>query len=189
MEYLPYFEQYIDKFTSALKGYDWTPVTKLAEAMKEAWQKDRQVFVCGNGGSAANAVHWSNDFIYPICKEGGKGIRITSLPANVAVLTCLGNDTSYDEIFSRQLETFAKEGDILIAMSGSGNSPNIVRALEKGRELKMKTFAILGYDGGKCLKLADVPLHLSVDMQMAEDFQMVICHLVMQALAAEKKQG
>jgi D-sedoheptulose 7-phosphate isomerase len=184
MNYKNYFEQYVEKLNEALGNCDWAPAVELAEAMREAWDQDRQIFVCGNGGSAANALHWANDFIYPVCKSGGRGMRITALPANTAVLTCLGNDISYDEIFSRQLETFARAGDMLIVLSGSGNSPNIVRALQKAQEMKMKTFAILGFDGGKCLKLADVALHLPVqDMQIAENFQMVVCHAIMQALA------
>ncbi|MFZ5806119.1 MAG: SIS domain-containing protein [Verrucomicrobiota bacterium] len=179
-----YFKQYVERLNEALKSYDWMPVEELAEAMKEAWERDRQIFVCGNGGSAANALHWANDFIYPVCKSGGRGMRITALPANTSILTCLGNDISYDEIFSHQLATLARAGDLLIVLSGSGNSPNIVRALQKAREIKMKTFAILGFDGGKCLKLADTALHLPVhDMQIAENFQMIICHAIMQALA------
>lgn len=180
------FQSYISKFSAALVNYDWTPVAKLTDAMKEAWKNGSQVFTCGNGGSGANAMHWVNDFVYPICKKGGAGIRMMALTANPAVVTCLANDEGYDVIFSKQLETYGRAGDVLVVMSGSGNSQNIVNVLEQARKMKIKSFAILGYDGGKCLKLADVPIHLSVDMQMAEDFQGLIGHMIMQELSQGK---
>jgi len=146
------------------------------------------VFICGNGGSAANAVHLANDFLYGIDKPAGRGLRVIALPANTAVMTCLANDVSYAEVFSQQLMALAQPGDLLIALSGSGNSPNIVRALEEARKLGMKTAAILGYSGGRCLALPDFAIHFEVnDMQVAEDLQMVVGHIAMQELCARRK--
>jgi D-sedoheptulose 7-phosphate isomerase len=112
---------------------------------------------------------------------------VTALPANPAVLTCLANDIGYADIFAQQLTVLARRGDILIVLSGSGNSPNIVRALEKARELGLTSFAILGYSGGKSLRLADHPIHFAVDdMQIAEDLQTIVGHMVMQRLCGRR---
>jgi D-sedoheptulose 7-phosphate isomerase len=128
-------------------------------------------------------LHLANDFLFGIAKNQGFGIRAKALPANQSVVTCLANDLSYDDIFSHQLELFGDSGDILIALSGSGNSKNIVKALNAAKKMEMKTFAILGYSGGECLRLADVPIHVPIhDMQISEDLQVVIGHMLMQWL-------
>lgn len=162
----------------------------LAEDMVAAWNSGRQVFICGNGGSAANAIHWANDYCYPVAKSGGRGMKMHALPANASTLTCIGNDLGYDRIFSRQLESQAEKGDLLIVLSGSGNSPNVLRALETARELGMKSYAIVAFSGGKAKALADVAIHTPIeDMQIAEDIQMSICHMLLQALAAARTKG
>ncbi|NDF51786.1 MAG: SIS domain-containing protein, partial [Betaproteobacteria bacterium] len=104
-------------------------VEHLAVAMFDAWKDQKQVFIIGNGGSAGNAIHLTNDFIYGISKRMGSGIRTHALPANQAMVTCLGNDLGYENIFSHQLAVLGQSGDLLIALSGSGNSPNILNAL------------------------------------------------------------
>jgi len=163
--------------------HDWTNVSLLAEKLRECWKEKRRVFFCGNGGSAANALHAANDLLYGIDKPAGLGISALALTANVAVLTCLANDTSYEDVFARQLAVQARPGDLLIAFSGSGNSPNIIRVLEKARELQVTSFAILGYSGGRSLHLADYPIHFEVnDMQVSEDLQMMVVHMLMQRL-------
>lgn len=106
--------------------FDWSPVEKLARAMRFAWKDGRHLYICGNGGSAANAIHLANDYLYGISKEDGFGMRVTALTANPSVLTCLANDIAYDQIFSAQLKVLANPGDLLLVLSGSGNSPNIV---------------------------------------------------------------
>jgi D-sedoheptulose 7-phosphate isomerase len=141
------------------------------------------VFLCGNGGSAGNAIHLANDFLYGISKTFGAGLRVTALPANSSVLTCLANDLGYDAVFSAQLAVQARRGDVLIVLSGSGNSPNILKALEQAKTMGMKTYAILGYNGGKARAMADVPIHFQVnDMQLSEDLQLVVGHIIMQWL-------
>ena len=180
-------QDYQKSLTNALSAHDWADVDQLINALATCWRDGRKVFICGNGGSAANAIHLANDFLYGIDKPAGRGLRVTALPANSAVLTCLANDVSYEEVFSQQLVALADRGDVLIVLSGSGNSPNIIRALEKGRELNLTTFAILGFSGGRCLKLADVPIHFPVDdMQIAEDLQMIVGHMAMQSLCANR---
>jgi D-sedoheptulose 7-phosphate isomerase len=151
--------------------------------LRDCRDAGRQVFLCGNGGSAANAIHLANDFIYGISKTPGVGLRVTALSANSAVITCLANDLGYETIFAAQLAVQAVRGDVLIALSGSGNSPNIIKALEQARAMGVKTYAILGYSGGKAKTLADVPIHFAVDdMQLSEDLQLVVGHMIMQWL-------
>ncbi len=183
------FEDYQKRLCNCLRSFDWSPVYKLAEDIGLAWEKERHIFLCGNGGSAANAIHIANDFLYPIAKDKGKGVKVTALTANQAVLTCLGNDIGYENIFSFQLETLGKEGDVLIVLSGSGNSPNILNAIDTAKRKRMNTYGILGFNGGKCLGLVDVPIHFAVnDMQISEDLQLITGHMLMQWLINEKFQ-
>jgi D-sedoheptulose 7-phosphate isomerase len=177
---------YLKKFEAVIHAHNWEDVAHLADTLEECWRDKRQLFICGNGGSAANAIHLANDFLYGVDKPIGRGLRVTALPANSAVLTCLGNDIAYAEVFAQQLVALAQAGDVLIVLSGSGNSPNIIRALETGREMGMTTFAVLGFSGGRCLGLADHPIHFATDdMQISEDLQTLVGHMVMQRLCGK----
>lgn len=180
-----HFTDYARRLQSVLNAADWTGVGKLAEELRDCWGSGRQVFLCGNGGSAGNAVHLANDFLYGISKKAGSGLRVHALPANGSVMTCLANDEGYEQVFSLQLAVQARPGDVLLAFSGSGNSPNIVRALEEAKRIGMRCYAVLGYSGGKAKALADCAIHFPVDdMQISEDMQLVVGHMVMQWLYA-----
>jgi len=166
-------------------------VESMAKELLQAWIQGRHVYICGNGGSAANAIHMANDFHYGIgaCGAGPRlpGLRVEALPANTGIITCLANDTGYDNIYAHQLQVKARKGDVLIVLSGSGNSTNVVHALERAKQLGMKSFAILAFSGGRCLELADVAMHFEInDMQIAEDTQLVVGHLCMQWLNTNK---
>ena len=166
-------------------------VESLAKELLQAWIHGRHVYICGNGGSAANAIHMANDFHYGIgaCGAGPRlpGLRVEALPANTGIITCLANDTGYDNIYAHQLQVKARKDDVLIVLSGSGNSANVVHALERAKQLGMKTFAILAFSGGRCLELADTSMHFEInDMQIAEDTQLVVGHLCMQWLNTNK---
>src|SRR5690349_307963 len=143
-----FFTAYIEKTRRLLAQQDLAGVGALASALRQAWETGKRVYLCGNGGSAANAMHIANDLLYGVGMGKAQGMRALALTADSTVMTCLANDVGYDTIFSKQLEVQASPGDVLIALSGSGNSPNIVRALEVAKELHMKSFAILGYSGG-----------------------------------------
>src|SRR6266852_6249256 len=172
---------YAARLQRTLQSADWRSVEALGQELLDCWQKKRQVFLCGNGGSAGNAIHLANDFLYGISKVAGSGLRVIALPANSSVLTCLANDLGYEAIFSAQLAVQARRGDVLIVLSGSGNSPNILKALEQAKAMGMKTYAILGYDGGKAGAMAEVPIHFPVnDMQLSEDLQLVVGHIILQ---------
>lgn len=137
----------------------------MLNLIKEA----RRVYVIGNGGSAANASHIANDLVLA-------GIKAHSL-TDVSVITCIGNDFGYENIFSRQVELFCEPGDLLIALSGSGNSPNILKALESAKSKGVKTLAILGYQGGKARGLADYVIGADgLGMQDSEEQQITVGH-------------
>ncbi len=180
-----FIKNYQERLINCIKSFNWAPVAQLAQKILLVQKEDRHIFLCGNGGSAANAIHIANDLLYLRLK--GKGIRVTALPANQAVLTCLANDTGYENVFSFQLEQLGREGDILIALSGSGNSPNILKAIKTARKKGVSTCAILGFNGGKCLNLVDIPIHFPInDMQIAEDLQLMVGHMLMQWLKEGK---
>ena len=182
-----FFGDYASRLQSVLANASWKEVEVLARELLDCWQEGRQVFLCGNGGSAGNAIHLANDFLYGISRTYGSGLRVYALPANAAVLTCLANDCGYDEIFAMQLAVQARPRDVLIALSGSGNSANIVKALAQAKLSGMRSFAILGYSGGQAKAAADVPIHFAVDdMQISEDLQLVVGHMVMQWLYANR---
>ena len=175
---------YLNSLNHAFQQVDSDSVERLVAALDSVRSRGSQVFLFGNGGSAANANHWANDLIYGAGKNGRGGVRAHSLAANVSVITCLANDTGYENIFSTQLRVLASPGDIAIALSGSGNSPNILRALEECKKLGVETWALVGFDGGQALQLADNALHFPLDdMQVAEDLQMLVCHQVTKALS------
>lgn len=181
------FGDYADRLARVLKETDWTPIRRLAEDLLAVWRRGDQLFFCGNGGSAGNANHLANDFLYGIGGGEVPGLRVHSLTANPAVLTCLANDRGYEQAFALQLRTLARPGDILVALSGSGRSPNILAALAEARSIGVRSYAILGYTGGEAKEAADVAMHFPVeDMQIAEDLQVVCGHMVVQWLAARR---
>ena len=184
-----HFIAYSQRLSAALEGFDWAPVERLAAELRECWESGRQVFFAGNGGSAGNATHLANDFIYALSKTRGSGLRAHSLAANPSIVTCLANDEGYDQVFSLQLAVLARPQDVLIVFSGSGNSPNILKALEEARRIGMISYAFLGYSGGKAKALADVAIHFAIDdMQIAEDTQLIIGHMIIQWLHAQREQ-
>lgn len=174
---------YVNLIGSSFNSEIIVKIEELTSALLDAWRTGKNTFICGNGGSAGNAIHLANDFNYGIDKGRGIGLKIEALPANSSVMTCIANDEGYDKVFSQQLKVKANADDVLIILSGSGNSPNILRALEYGNEIGMKTFAILGFSGGEAKCIAQHPIHFAVnDMQVSEDLQVIVGHIIMQAL-------
>lgn len=180
---------YTNKLSQALRLDAMQQVPLLGRALRDAWQAGRSIYFCGNGGSAGNAIHLANDFLYGAGLRHGSGLRVEALSANPAVLTCLANDIGYDQIYAEQIRVKANKGDVLVALSGSGNSPNIVKALEAGNVAGMSTFAILAFTGGQCKSIAQHPIFFPVDdMQIAEDLQLIVGHICMQWLCANPPQ-
>ena len=174
---------YCNRLHAEAQRLDWDAVCQLAKVLEDAWRNKRQVFIAGNGGSGANAVHIANDFLYPISKKKGEGLRVHALTENTGTITCLGNDEGYDEIFAYQLAVLADVGDLLIVLTGSGNSPNILKALDEAKRIGMQSWGFLGYSGGEAIKKVDHAVHAACDdMQICEDLQMVIANCLMQYL-------
>ena len=178
---------YCNRLQSTLSESSWDNVEILALEMLSCWRQKKQIFLCGNGGSAGNAIHLANDFIYGVAKQNGGGLKVSALSSNPAVITCLANDVGYEHIYSEQLAVLGQSGDLLIALSGSGNSPNILRALQQSKAMGIKSAAILGFNGGKCKQMVDIPIHFNInDMQIAEDMQLIVGHMIMQWLYSNR---
>jgi D-sedoheptulose 7-phosphate isomerase len=181
--YITDFLAYTERLNQVLKGADWDAVGRLTAALRKCWRNGNRLYLCGNGGSAGNAMHVANDLFYGIAKGNGLGLSAQALPSNVSLLTCLANDEGYAEIYSRQLAVDGRKGDILAVFSGSGNSPNILRVLEQAQQMGIESYAILGFSGGKAKAMADVPIHFAIDdMQISEDVQLIVFHMIMQWL-------
>ena len=174
---------YCERLGAALELDAFDRIEPLARAVRDTWAAGATIFICGNGGSAANAMHIANDWAL-ISRGRPMGMKVEALSANAAVVTTIGNDFGYENIFSDQIEVKGRQGDLLLALSGSGNSRNVVRALEAAAARGMQTFAIVGYTGGACLAAAQHCIHFPVhDMQIAEDLQLVVGHICMKWLA------
>ena len=161
------------------------PSARLIETLFEAFEEERTIFLVGNGGSASAASHFGQDLAKGTLSslQAKRRFRVIPLTDNVGFITALANDEGYQSIFEQQLRNLARRGDVLVAISGSGNSPNILRAVEYARSIGMKSIGITGFDGGKLRALADESVHVPIeDMGMTEALHGVIFHLVMAQL-------
>jgi len=176
--------QYATRLTDILAITDWSDVEQFAHLLQNLITNNGQLYICGNGGSAGNAQHLANDFLYGVSPNEKKALRVEALSANASVITCLGNDIGYDGIFSHQLDVKGNEGDILFVLSGSGNSANIIKAIESAKSKGIYTVGVLGFSGGKAKEILDLPIHFSIDdMQISEDLQLVVGHMIMRLLS------
>ena len=177
------FEIYINNLILAQKTYLIPAAEKLTNLMFDAWQNDRTVYLCGNGGSGANALHMANDLMLFGQKEKIKGVKTEALNANIAVVTCIANDESFEDIFLNQLKTKLNQNDILLVLSGSGNSKNIINAIEVANSIYALSIGVVGFDGGKAKGLVKELIHFPVnDMQVVEDLQISLVHMLMKQL-------
>ncbi len=137
------------------------------------------IYTIGNGASAAIAQHWACDYTKG-CKKGGLRPRVISLAANIPLMTAIANDISYDDVYSFQLDALGQEGDVLVAISSSGNSPNVVKAIETAKSLKIKTIALTGFSrDNKCAQLADISIHVDIpEYEATEDVHQAIMHMI-----------
>ncbi|MBL7986920.1 MAG: SIS domain-containing protein [Chlorobi bacterium] len=175
------FSEYLTYTQNALESVDQTQVSQLVDSLFDAFQRRATVFVIGNGGSAANASHFAQDLAKGTCPDlsSDRRIRAMSLTDNVAFISALGNDEGYEQIFVQQLRTFCQPGDLLVAISGSGNSPNILRAIEYANQNGVKTIGVTGFGGGKLMEIVHERVHVPLnDMCTAESIHSVIFHYV-----------
>ena len=182
--FIKHSERYLQNLKDVFSQENLRKIEELSSSIQEQIINKRKIFLCGNGGSAANSIHIANDLIYGIRKtsdDGSVGANVYSLAENTAVLTCLANDIGYEAIYAYQLKAKAQKDDLLITLTGSGNSKNIINAINIAKELEMKEFSVVGYNGGICKQLSKNCIHFDVqDMQIAEDCQLILGHLIMQ---------
>lgn len=176
---MDYLDHYIRSQKDALDSIPLSAVEQLIKKFHKAWKDDRQIFVFGNGGSAANASHFVTDLGKSASDAMGKPFRCMSLNDNVSWITAIGNDYAYHEVFSRQLINFAKRDDILFVLSVSGNSPNVVTAVEWAKSQGVYVIALVGGKRGRLAEIADFSIVIdSTHFGRVEDAHMGICHMI-----------
>src|SRR5262245_4894743 len=185
-----WISNYILEQKAALDSIPAEAVERLIETFQKALQEDKQIFVFGNGGSAANASHFVTDLGKGASDEIGRRFRCLSLNDNVSWMTALGNDYSYEDVFVRQLMNYGKAGDVVFVMSVSGNSPNVVKALEWARKNGLATIGLVGGKRGRVAELADQVIVIdSPHFGRVEDAHMGICHMLCYAFMENPELG
>ncbi len=186
-------QDYLTGLKAVLDRLPVPAVARVIEALEATHAAGQQIFIIGNGGSAATASHMMND----LCKGtlGHKGdapwprFKVIALTDNVSLMTAWANDTDYNHVFSEPLKNFAQPGDLLIGISASGNSPNIIAAVEVAKQIGLKVVGITGFGGGKLAQLADVPFVVpSNDYGPVEDVHMILDHIITSYLYAKLKE-
>lgn len=176
-------QEYIRNISRTLNELPLDRINDAVTVLNEARQKGRSVFIFGNGGSAATASHFASDLAKGAICRGQNRIKATAFTDNVPLLTAWANDTAYENIFAEQVENFAGPGDIVIAISGSGNSPNILRGIQAGKQKGAYVIGLTGFDGGKMKDMVDlsivVPNH---NMEQVEDMHLMIEHIITSCL-------
>ncbi len=175
-----YSKSYIDYLSSVLSNISLTDIEKFVEVLLEARERQSSIFFIGNGGSAATASHFANDIAIGT-RTYEKPFRAISLCDNQAVITAIANDDGYEKIFSQQLQVLLKKQDVVVAISASGNSPNLLDAISTAKKMNTITVGISAFDGGKMKELVDVSLHVPTEKGEygpAEDAHMVLDHLI-----------
>lgn len=176
---MTFTEQYKANLVHALSAIDLPKVDQAIEWFREARDKRKHVFTCGNGGSASTASHFVCDIVKGASYNRDTRFRIMALTDSLATITAYSNDVSYDCVFVEQLKNFAEKGDLLLAISGSGNSPNVLRAVEYANSIGCRTIALTGRDGGKLGPMAQLNIQVPVPhMGRIEDAHMAVCHMI-----------
>lgn len=176
---MTYFQNYLAHQKAALDSIPVERVADLADLLKQAWAEDRQLFVFGNGGSGTNGSHFVTDLGKSASDRLGKRFRCLSLNENIAWITALGNDYSYDDVFVGQLQNYARPGDLVLTMSVSGSSPNLVKAVQWANDYHLTTIALIGGKRGRLADLAhEVIVIDSEHYGRVEDAHMAICHML-----------
>lgn len=183
-------QSYYTRFSEALLSFDKTPLTDVLAVFDGVIERGGIVWVAGNGGSAAIADHTVCDSSKGTHVPGTAPFRTISLASNVAMLTAIGNDISYDDVFSEPLKYYLTEKDALLVVSSSGNSPNVVKAVEYAKSQGVPTIAFVGFKGGKLKETADTVVHIEVDNYgIVEDTHQSLIHMITQYMRARKESA
>jgi D-sedoheptulose 7-phosphate isomerase len=177
---------YLHNFSRILMDMDFNAIERITRSLSQARDRSATIFVAGNGGSAATASHWVNDLGKATKANGRSPMRVMSLSDNVSWLTALANDEGYERVFSGQLENFARRGDALVVISASGNSPNLVKAVDLARGRGVSTLGLLGFDGGLLKDQVDDYLWVPTEKGaygLVESAHSLLCHVLTTCLA------
>ncbi len=170
---------YKSKLSRDLDKIDIEAVSRAIQILEKARDEKRHIFTCGNGGSASTASHFVTDMVKGASFGRDTRFRMMALTDSLPTITAYSNDVSYDCVFTEQLKNFAQPGDVLIAISGSGNSPNVVNAIEYANKTGCQTISLTGRDGGKLASAAQLDIRVSDDhMGRIEDGHLIVCHMI-----------
>lgn len=190
MNYTNSIREYLNRDIEAFNKLNIEEINNAMEAIYHAWERGSTIYVMGNGGSAATASHMVCDFNKGVSLNTGRKFKFICLNDNIPIITAIANDISYDKIFELQLKDVVTKDDLVLAISGSGNSKNIVNAVTYAKSIGTKIVGMTGYHGAKLKELADYHLHVPVDdMQVTEDFHMIFVHMMMRLFSAGKICG
>jgi D-sedoheptulose 7-phosphate isomerase len=180
---MSYIRWYLDELGNILDQLPQDQIAQIIHTLEQARMERRQIFLIGNGGSAATASHFANDLLKSTVTEGKPRMKVIALTDNIPIMMAYANDCDYETIFSEQLDALAAPGDIVVAFSGSGRSPNVIRALDLARERGLTTIGVTGRDGGEMRERCDICLIAPCQpMEQIEDVHVVLCHLIYSAI-------
>jgi D-sedoheptulose 7-phosphate isomerase len=184
-------KQYFEELQRVMVSLPKDGIDQIADTLVRAYDAGRTVYLCGNGGSAALASHFACDLGKGTAYcNGGKRLRALSLTDNLPTLTAWANDSSYEDVFSEQLRNFVQPGDVTLAISGSGNSKNVLNALQVAREAGAKTVGISGFQGGQMKSLCDICVVVpSNNMQIIEDLHLAMAHSIFRIVYSRISRG
>lgn len=178
---IDYFREYSKYIAHLLANLNFHIIDKVAQMVIDTSEAGGTIYFAGNGGSAATASHYATDFSHGLVGGTGKLVKAVSLVDNVALITAIGNDYGYENVFTNQLKNLFREGDMLVVISASGNSPNVVKAVDLANEMGGKTVGISGFDGGKLKKKCDFTIHVETkkgEYGPVEDIHMILDHML-----------
>jgi len=183
MELKEFSNSYISDLKNLLDRFDHGQFEKIVDLMLSAYDREAHIFVMGNGGSGSTASHFACDINKGCCMDLGKKFKMISLSDSIPTMLALANDVSYDAVFVEQMKNFFKPGDLVIGISGSGNSENVLQAIQYANDNDGTTIGLSGYSGGKLSEMVDVSFVADIhDMQKTEDVHMIVVHIIMQAV-------
>ncbi|MFQ5859172.1 MAG: SIS domain-containing protein [Anaerolineae bacterium] len=183
---MSYIHRYLDEVSDILHQLPHDQIAQVILILKQARVNRKQIFLIGNGGSAATASHFANDLLKSTVAEGRPRMKVIALTDNIPVMLAYANDCGYETIFAEQLDALATPGDVLVAFSGSGRSPNVIRALDRARERGLTTIGFTGRDGGHMVERCDVCIIAPCEpMEQIEDAHFVLTHLIYSAIRDE----
>lgn len=175
--------KYFENLQTVIKKLDYEKFDNCASIIVDNFSKKNKIMTCGNGGSATTASHFITDWVKMAMTEKNRQIDAICLSDNIGMLTAYANDIDYNSVFSEQVKSYGNSGDLLICVSGSGNSMNLLNAVDTAIKHNIKTMAVVGYDGGELMKKCDYNIHIpSYDMQICEDLHLTFGHIVMKKI-------